>query len=54
MDTISRVLLDESVWQLTDPLGFRAYLLTGAKRAVLIDSMDGIGAPPFTLVTHLC
>ena len=46
MDTISRVLLDESVWQLTDPLGFRAYLLTGAKRAVLIDSMCGGGDLP--------
>lgn len=46
MGTISCVRLDESLWQLTDPLGFRSYLLAGTRRAVLIDAMCGGGDLP--------
>lgn len=35
--------IDEGIWQLTDPLGDRAYLVVGAKQALLVDTMISCG-----------
>lgn len=47
MDAAHRLIsarqLDDGLWQLTDPFGYRAYLLAGTREAVLVDTMGGCG-----------
>ena len=53
--SIARKKISEHVWQLTDIYDARAYLVLGAERALLVDTMAGFGDLPATLrsITHL-